>query len=94
MDKLKLIKMSVFILTFLLIFGTLSILGILFQKSRNTETALPPQISLQEPRGSLIKQINQEDGKLYMLVIGGGDEDRIIIFDTLNGKKLSTIKIN
>lgn len=94
MDKLKLIKTAVIILTFLLVFGTLSFLGILFQKTHKNTEALPDTLSLKQPAGSYIKQIRPENGRLYLLAIGGGLEDRVIIFDTDNGKTITTININ
>lgn len=95
MDKLKLVKIAVFSLTFLLILGTLTFLGLFFQKTRNVnKLQLPSEISLQEPEGSLIKQIENQNGRLYLLVIGGGENDRVIIFDPASGQKITKLKIN
>lgn len=94
MDKLKLVKSAVFVLTFLLIFGTLLFLGTLFKKTHKTPAEIPAEISLNEPHGSLIQQIAQNDGMLYLLVQGGGKDDRIVIFDTGNAKKITTLKLN
>lgn len=94
MDKLKLVKIAVFSLTFLLILGTLTFLGLFFQKTRASKIELPSEISLQEPEGSLIKQIENQNGRLYLLVIGGGENDRVIIFDPNSGQKISKLKIN
>lgn len=94
MNKLKLIKAAVFILTFLLVFGTLSFLGLLYQKTHKSAQPLPAGLSLKQPAGSYIKQFSQENGKLYLLVIGGGEEDRIVIFDSNDGKTLTTINLD
>ncbi len=94
MDKLKLIKTVVVILTLLLIFGTLTFLGLFVHKTRAAQQSLPAEISLGEPRGSIIKQISDNGETLYMLVIGGGADDRVIVFDAAGGRKISTIKIN
>lgn len=94
MDKLKLVKTAVIILTFLLVFGTLSFLGILFQKTHKKAENLPSQISLKQPSGSYIKQFTQEDERLYLLVIGGGEDDRIVIFDSNSGTLVTTVTIN
>ncbi len=94
MDKLKLIKNIVAILTLLLIFGTLTFLGLFVHKTRVVQQSLPAEVSLGEPRGSIIKQISNNGETLYMLVIGGGSDDRVIVFDAALGKKISTLKIN
>lgn len=94
MDKLKLIKSAVFILTFLLVFGTLLFLGALYKKTRKNPVKIPAEISLNEPRGSIIQQIRQNNGTLYMLIQGGGLDDRIVIFDTDNARKVTTLKLN
>lgn len=94
MDKLKLVKTAVIILTFLLVFGTLSFLGILFQKTHKRTENLPSQIGLKQPSGSYIKQFTQEDGRLYLLIIGGGQDDRVVIFDSNSGTPVTTVTIN
>jgi len=55
---------------------------------------LPETISLSQPMGSYIKQISQEGGRLYLLTVGGGLEDRVIIFNTDAGKTETTVNIN
>lgn len=94
MDKLKLIKMIVFILTFLLVFGSLVFLGSLFKKVNTTHADIPAEVSLNEPIGSSIRTIKTRDNMMYIMVKDGGKPDRIIMFDTLKGQKLSTISIN
>lgn len=94
MDKLKLIKTTVFILTFLLIFGTLSLLGLFFKKTHPDTSEIPQQISLKQPVGSYIKEMQVANDKLYVLTVGGGIEDRVIIYDTTAHSVLTTIKIN
>ncbi len=94
MDKLKLVKTTVFILTFLLIFGTLCILGLFYQKTHGRNTETPQQISLKQPIGSYVKEMRADNGKLYILTVGGGQEDRIIIFDAASGRVEATASIN
>lgn len=94
MDKLKLIKNVVFILTFILIFGSMLLLGSLFKKTRQKSIPLPASITLEQPIGSNIENIVEQDGYLYILVKNGGVSDRIVIFDTKSAKKLSIININ
>ena len=59
MEKLKLIKYVVFILTFLLVFGSLVLLGTIFKKVRGGDEAkeMPLSVSLQEPDGSSIEAV-------------------------------------
>lgn len=94
MDKLKLIKITVFVLTFLLVFGSLVFLGSLFKKINTKPTAISAEINLEEPAGSSVQSIKTKDGIMYILVKDGGKPDRIIMFDTIKGQKLSTIRIN
>ena len=94
MDKLKLIKTAVFILTFLLIFGTLSLLGLFFKKTHPDTSEIPQQISLKQPVGSYVKEMQVSNDKLYILTVGGGLEDRVVVYDTTEHKVLTTIKIN
>ncbi len=93
MDKLKLVKTIVFILTFLLVFGSLMLIGTIFKKSK-TQPHLPEEINLQEPAGSRISNIQTKDNLLYLTISDGGLADRIIIFDTTTGQKISTIYLN
>ena len=94
MDKLKLVKTIVFLLTFLLVFGTLLLIGGIIKKTRTTDAALPQQLGLNQPSGSRIAEIRPQDGLLYLLVKDGGLSDRIIIMDASSGKILSTISVN
>lgn len=93
MDKLKLVKTIVFVLTFLLVFGSLMLFGTIFKKTRSVPR-LPDKINLQEPVGSQISNLRIKDNLLYLSVSDGGISDRIIIFDTLSGQKISTIYLN
>lgn len=93
MDKLKLIKSIVFVLTLLLIIGSFSIIMLLFKKT-STPSTLNAKINLEEPYGSYIKDFKIKDDYIYILTSGGGKEDRIIIYDTTTNKQVSTININ
>lgn len=94
MNKLKLVKTIVMLLTFLLIFGTLAFFGLLLKKNKENAGKLPETISLNQPMGSYVKQMNLEGNRLYLLTVGGGLEDRIIIFDSVTGKTETTLNIN
>lgn len=93
MDKLKLVKTIVFILTFLLVFGSLMLIGTIFKKTK-TLPRLPEEINLQEPAGSRISSLRTKDNLLYLTITDGGIADRIIIIDTASGQKISTIYLN
>ena len=93
MNQLRVVKIIVFVLSFLLIFGTLLMVAALFSKSAR-KTALPSEISLNEPVGSSIVEILSNNKRLYILVKDGGLPDRIVIFDTKNGEVASKIRLN
>ena len=94
MDKLKIIKITVFILTFLLVFGSLVFLGSLFKQTHSKSSILPANINFSEPLGSSIKNIFSADKLLYITVEGGGYSDRVILFNPATGQKISTVSLN
>lgn len=79
MDKLKLIKTIVFFITFLLILGTISLLGIIYKKSTQENKSLPIDINLQENKDSNIASFTVENGNIYILVKSPKETDKIII---------------
>lgn len=80
MNKLKLVKTVVFILTFLLVFGSMFLLTQLYSRTRKIETATPAvPVSLNQPAGSRISQMLEQNGTIYLLVTDGGLPDRILI---------------
>ncbi len=91
MDKLKLIKSVVVILTFLLVFGILTALGSIYKKVSAPAKEIE-NIDLKQPTGSSIEDFKVENGKLYLLVKYGGENDRILIIEP--GKAPAEIKIN
>lgn len=94
MNKLKIIKTTVVILTFLLVFGMLAALGTVYKKI----AAPAPQAvdtALKQPEGSSIENFKISDGKLYLLVKYGGKSDRIIIVEPSHPQMAPvTISIN
>lgn len=93
MEKLKAIKILVCILTFLLVFGTLTILGVFAKKNIFQNKSENIQSILNQPAGSYIKDIKVEDKKIYILVVGGGKEDRIIVYNTKTSSIDTTIAL-
>lgn len=94
MNQLRLIKITVFVFTFLLIFGSLVLMGRLYQKlSVNPEQA-PAEINLGLPPARHIRQISADQGLLYILVSDKGQDERIIIFNPEKGKIISNMTLN
>lgn len=81
MDKLKLIKTIVALLTFLLVFGMLTTIGAIYKKVSSSAPKLE-SLNLNQPQGSNIEHFQQEDDKIFMLIKNGGKSDRIVIVNT------------
>ena len=79
MDKLKLIKTIVFFITFLLVIGSISLLGIIYKKATHKTELASSTINLQQEKGSEISSFKVENGTIYLLVKGSSQPDRIII---------------
>ncbi len=87
------LKSLVAVLTFLIVFGMLSALGIIYKKVRSPE--LPAaEVSLSQPRGTTIADYKISDQTLYILAKNGGLPDRIIILDTARPQNRTIININ
>jgi hypothetical protein len=92
MDKLKLIKGIVFVITFLLVFGSLLLLTVIYKKAQPQQTEYT-ETSLSQPQGSRIESIIENDGNLAILVKGGNLADRVIIYDPKAMKKVTTLNL-
>lgn len=90
MNKLKIVKIIVAALTFLLIFGFLIAAGTIYKKINQKQKKI--DITLNEPTGSQIADYKIDNKNLYVLIKGGNKSDRIVII-TPSGE-LSTIKTN
>lgn len=79
MDKLKIIKAIVVIMTFLLVFGSLYAIGLIYKRAsgHSAETIL----SLNQPKGSYISDYSSDGDNLYILIKGGKLSDRIIVIN-------------
>ncbi len=93
MDKLRIVKGIVFIMTFFLISGTLVLLNVIYKKSSQPVPVLN-DLSLQQPEGSNIAEIHTNDGLLFILVKDGGISDRIIAYNPNTQQIVYTININ
>ena len=94
MDKLKIIKIIVCLLTFLLVFGALSALGIVYKKISRPPLPAAESINLKQPHGSIISDYKIENGILYILIKNGGESDRILMMETERNAPLASIKLN
>ncbi len=94
MDNLKIVKIIVCALTFLLVLGTLTLLGTIYKKTRAPLPAHEINYNLAQPAGSQISQYSINDGRLYLLVKNGGLSDRIIIYNPEQASVTGTIQLN
>lgn len=92
MDKLKIIKGIVFMITFMLVFGTLMLLTVIYKKA-HPQLPAEAEINLQQPQGSTIGSITAVDNKLAIIVKGGGQPDRIIIFNPQTMQQSAAINL-
>lgn len=93
MDKLKLIKITVAVLSFFIVFGMLSAAGIIYKKIRTPEIAASA-VSLAQPAGSTIENYKISDSNLFILVKNGGLPDRIIILNPRRPQNQAVINVN
>lgn len=93
MDKLKIIKIVVVFMTFILVLGSLLLLTSVYKKVNKKTPQMLENISLNQPAESRINNILEHNDYIYILVKDGGQADRIIIFNPKEGKKVSTISI-
>lgn len=92
MDKLKLIKGIVVVITFLLVFGSLLLLTVIYKKAQ-PQTKEYQETSLSQPQGSSIEKVIESNGNLILLIKGGKQADRIIIYDPKTMTKTATISL-
>lgn len=81
MNQLKLIKIIVFVFTFLLIFGSLTLIGCFYHKLSDRGHRITTEVNLAQTPSSSIKQVTADDGLLYILVSDLHQPDKIIIFN-------------
>ena len=92
MNKLRLIKLIVFIMTFMLIFGFLYAMGLIYKKASHTQEQTT--INLNQPSGSKIYDYQVNNGNIYVLLKGGNISDRLIVIDAKTQNIVSSIKTN
>ena len=92
MDKLKIIKTVVVLITFMLVFGSLMLLTVIYKKAHTMPTVYTEN-DLDQPLGSRIDSMIEIDGKLAILVKDGGLADRIIFYHPQSMQKISAITL-
>jgi len=93
MNKLKLVKTIVFLLTSLIIFGLITAGYTIYKKTQRSSSKSNTVISLNQPAGSRITSIQTHDNNLYILVTGGHQPDRIIALRSSDLTVSSTINL-
>lgn len=94
MDKLKIVKTIVCLLTFLLVFGTLALLGGIYKKTQKIKLPDNNSYSLDQPTGSMIADYNVINENIYFFIKDGGLPDRLLIYDSSSGKTKQTIYLS
>ena len=92
MNKLKILKFIVFLLTFFLFLGILSAVGIIYKRIKTPTENI--DIVLNQPKGSYIESYKINDKKIYILVKGTNISDRIVVIDQASQSIINTIKTN
>lgn len=92
MNQLKLIKAIVVVVTFLLVFGSLLLLTVIYKKAQPKPDTFT-EISLDQPSGSFIASVTETNGSLAILIKDGGIKDRIILFNPQTMKKSGIINL-
>ena len=93
MNQLRIIKTIVLLLTCLLVGASFIVLGGLAKKVLS-EQKQQPVTNLSQPQGSKIKQIQADNGLLYIFISGGELADRIITYNPEKKQIVSNLFIN
>ena len=80
MNQLRIIKIIVLLFTSLLVAASLTLL-VLLSKKILSEDKKQPVTTLSQPQGSIIKQIQADNGLLYIFISGGDLADRVISYN-------------
>ena len=93
MNQLRLIKTLVFVFTFLLIFGCLTLVGCFFYNIRNHPKYVG-SVDLELSNTAKIEQIASDNGILYILVSDADHADKIIVFNPEKNTIVSNLVAN
>ncbi len=94
MNGLKIIRAVVFILTISLIFVFFMFGKIIYNQKKQTLTDNVADIHLSQSFGSEIKNIVAHESNLYIMISGGGSDDRIVVYNQNSNKIIHTIFID
>lgn len=92
MNQLRIIKIIVLVFTCLLIAASIILLGSLSKKALSDKPK--PVTNLSQPQGSKIKQIQADNGLLYIFISDGELADRIVIYNPEKKQIISNLFIN
>lgn len=94
MDKLKIVKITVALMTFLLILGTLLLLTVIYQKTRKPVVSVPAEVTLNQPEGTTVAEFKIEGDSVFLLLKNGGASDRLLIYNRNTGAPAQIIRLN
>lgn len=92
MNRLRIIKFIVLLLTCLIVAASTILLGCLTKKVLS-EQKMQPVTNLSQPQGSVIKQIKADNGLLHIFISGGNLADRIITYNPRKKQIISNLSI-
>lgn len=92
--KLKIIKFISLFLGFVIIFGTIICMYLLFNMANAPKIAISKDISLNQPAGTFVKNVLINEEYLYITVSDMNSADKILVVDSKSNSLISTIKIN
>lgn len=92
--KLKIIKFISLFLAFIIIFGSIICMYLLFNMATAPKATVSKDINLEQPIGTSVKNVLINDGYLYITVSNINSSDKILVVDSKNNSLVSTISLN
>lgn len=95
MNKLRLVKLLVFFLTFVLIFGMILAGQIIYRKAsqkQNGDNIM--SLNLNQPKGSYLVDYKVNSDMIVMHIKGGNSGERLISVDAKGKAIIATINLN
>lgn len=96
MNKLRLVKLLVFFLTFVLIFGMILAGQMIYRKVTATQrtSGTVTNLNLNQPKGSYLVDYRINDNIIVLHLKGGNTSERLISVDAKGKAVLATIELN
>lgn len=91
MNGLKIIKLTVFLLGIFILCAIGLCTKTIYDKQNGPDFN---DINLNQPEGSYIKNIVAAQKDLYIMISGGGINDRVVVFSPEKGKVIYNISID